>query len=120
VQVLWQLTALGALPADYQAEASVDPTFTTGVVALPAATLQNNNTVFSTTDAAPGGRRCGAECSSPAGLGCAALLRPHCVLHAQAPADTALLPYPRAGRHAIGSHGAASRFCGGGCACLGP
>ena len=60
-QVLWQLTSLGTLASAYQAEASIDPTFTSGVVGLPQATLQNNNTVFITTDASPAGRRCTAQ-----------------------------------------------------------
>lgn len=60
-QVLWQLTSLGTLASDYQVDASIDPTFTTGVTGLPQATLQNNNTVFITTDASPSGRRCMAQ-----------------------------------------------------------
>ena len=56
-QVLWQLTSLGTLASDYQVDASIDPTFTTGVTGLPQAALQNNNTVFITTDASPSGRR---------------------------------------------------------------
>ena len=60
-QVLWQLTSLGTLASNYQVDASIDPTFTTGVVGLPQAVLQNNNTVFITTDASPAGRRCAAR-----------------------------------------------------------
>ncbi|KAK9840843.1 hypothetical protein WJX81_008508 [Elliptochloris bilobata] len=55
--ILWQLTTLGTLGSNYQAESSIDPTFTTGVLALPQATLQNNGTVFITADTSPAGRR---------------------------------------------------------------